>query len=210
MRKKSLVSSLMVLGLFVMAQVSGAQSQAPPAPAAGVEKKAGVPEDPKKHTSLGLYVSAKEAYEMWQKDKANIKIVDCRTPEEYVFVGHAPMARNVPGHFVTYQYDTEKKDYRLKENPRFVKEIKSFYQPTDTLLLMCRSGHRAAACIERLAKAGFTRVYNIHDGFEGDKVTDKKDPNYGKRTKNGWKNSGIPWTYDLDPELMYLPKGTKR
>jgi hypothetical protein len=28
----------------------------------------------------------------------------------------------------------------------------------------------------------------------------------GKRTKNGWKNSGIPWTYDLDPQRMYLPE----
>jgi thioredoxin 1 len=27
---------------------------------------------------------------------------------------------------------------------------------------------------------------------------------HGKRMKNGWKNSGLPWTYDLDPKLMYL------
>ncbi len=27
----------------------------------------------------------------------------------------------------------------------------------------------------------------------------------GKRMKNGWKNSGAPWTYELDPELMYMP-----
>ena len=25
--------------------------------------------------------------------------------------------------------------------------------------------------------------------------------------KNGWKNSGIPWTYDMDINLMYLPYG---
>ena len=23
--------------------------------------------------------------------------------------------------------------------------------------------------------------------------------------KNGWKNSGLPWTYDLDPGHMALP-----
>jgi rhodanese-related sulfurtransferase len=68
-------------------------------------------------------------------------------------------------------------------------------------------GGRSAKCINRLAKAGFKTVYNIVDGFEGDKVSDKNDPNYGKRTKNGWKNSGAPWTYDLDPKLMYLPFG---
>ena len=28
----------------------------------------------------------------------------------------------------------------------------------------------------------------------------------GKRMKNGWKNSGLPSTYDLDPDRMRLPK----
>jgi len=23
--------------------------------------------------------------------------------------------------------------------------------------------------------------------------------------KNGWKNSGVPWTYDIDPEKLKLP-----
>jgi rhodanese-related sulfurtransferase len=72
---------------------------------------------------------------------------------------------------------------------------------------MCRSGHRSAASIEKLAKAGFKNVYNIYDGFEGDKVKDKNDPNYGKRTIKGWRNAGAPWTYDLDINLMYLPRG---
>lgn len=38
-------------------------------------------------------------------------------------------------------------------------------------------------------------------------MKDKNDPSYGKRTKNGWKNAGVPWTYDLDVNLMYLPYG---
>ena len=28
----------------------------------------------------------------------------------------------------------------------------------------------------------------------------------GQRLKNGWKNSGCPWTYELTPERMVLPK----
>jgi len=34
----------------------------------------------------------------------------------------------------------------------------------------------------------------------------KADPDsyfYEKKVKNGWKNSGAPWTYDLDPKLVY-------
>jgi len=42
-----------------------------------------------KLTSLGLYVTAQEAYEMWQADPGRIKVLDVRTFEEYVLSGHA-------------------------------------------------------------------------------------------------------------------------
>jgi hypothetical protein len=31
------------------------------------------------------------------------------------------------------------------------------------------------------------------------------DMDDGKRTKNGWKNAGVPWTYEVDPERIRLP-----
>ena len=43
--------------------------------------------------------------------------------------------------------------------------------------------------------------------FEGDKVKDPQSPNHGKRMKDGWRISNLPWTYDLDVNLVYLPKG---
>jgi hypothetical protein len=49
-----------------------------------------------KKTSLGLYITSKEAYEQWRLNPDRIKILDCRTPEEYAFIGHAPMAHNIP------------------------------------------------------------------------------------------------------------------
>ena len=45
-----------------------------------------VPE--KKQTSLGLYLTAQEAYDMWKADPKRVNILDVRTPEEYIFVGH--------------------------------------------------------------------------------------------------------------------------
>ena len=53
-----------------------------------------VPE--KKKTALGFYVTAQEAYEMWKSNPGQVNILDVRTPEEYIFVGHAEMARNIP------------------------------------------------------------------------------------------------------------------
>ena len=37
-----------------------------------------------RQTTLGLYVTAKEAYDMWQADPEGVKILDVRTPEEWV------------------------------------------------------------------------------------------------------------------------------
>lgn len=199
------ISLTFATSLFAQAQSPAKKAPAPAktAPAATApEKKPEIPK--KKQTTLGLYVTAKQAYAMWQKDK-NIKILDCRTPGEYVFVGHAPMAYNIPSKFMKSRWNAKKKMYVLKDNRKFVRQAKKVFKPTDTIMVMCRSGARSAMSVNKLAKAGFKKVYNIYDGFEGDKVKDKNDPNYGKRTKNGWRNSGAPWTYDLDTSLIYLP-----
>ena len=45
---------------------------------------------------LGLYVTAKEAYEKWKAEPDKVKIIDVRTPEEYLFVGHPTMAWKIP------------------------------------------------------------------------------------------------------------------
>jgi len=157
-----------------------------------------------KQTSLGLYLTAQEAYAMWKADPGLANVLDVRTPEEYIFVGHAEMARNVPLLFVEYGWDAEKDEPVVRPNPDFGTAVAARFGPSDTLLVMCRSGGRSALAVNTLAKAGFERVYNVIDGFEGDKVDDPTSADHGKRMKNGWKNSGSPWTYDCDPELLWL------
>jgi rhodanese-related sulfurtransferase len=71
---------------------------------------------------------------------------------------------------------------------------------------MCRSGGRSALAANLLAKAGFEHVYNIIDGMEGDAVKDPESLFQGQRLRNGWKNSGCPWTYDLTPDRVLLAK----
>ncbi len=157
-----------------------------------------------KLTNLGLYVTAREAYEMWQADPEQIKVLDVRTFEEYVLIGHPEMAANVPLAFPTYNWDSNKGNYSVVINSEFIANVKERFNPDDTILAMCRSGGRSAMAANALAKAGFTKVYNIIDGFEGDKVDDPESVYHGKRERNGWKNS-VPWTYKLDPKLVWLP-----
>ena len=162
-----------------------------------------------KQTKLGLYVTAKEAYDMWQAAPDAVKVIDVRVPEEYAFVGHAEMAWNIPVAFVTYHRKAGKFEYAVKPNPHFVADVKKIARPTDTLLVTCRSGGRSAIAVNMLAAAGFTNVHNIVDGMEGDKVTDRESVFFGKRMKNGWKNSA-PWVYTLDPEKIILEEGTTK
>jgi hypothetical protein len=60
--------------------------------------------------------------------------------------------------------------------------------------------------VNKLAEAGYLYVFNITDGFEGDMVKDETSLYFEKRMQNGWKNCGAPWTYELNPDLMVLPK----
>ena len=157
----------------------------------------------RKQTTLGLYMTAAQAYEKWKAAPDKVTLIDVRTPEEYAFVGHPEMAWNVPFAFVTYQRKEGKTEYGPKMNPDFVNEIKQIAAPTDTVLLLCRSGDRSAKAVDMLAAAGFRNVYTITDGFEGDKVKDPGSVFNGKRMRNGWKNS-VPWVYDIDPEKIIL------
>jgi len=166
---------------------------------------ANLPKD--KQTKLRLYVTAKEAYEMWQAAPDVVKVIDVRVPEEYAFVGHPEMSWNIPVAFVTYHRKGGKFEYAVKVNPHFVADVKKVAQPTDTLLVTCRSGGRSAIAVNMLAAAGFKNAYNIVDGVEGDKVTDRESVFFGKRMKNGWKNSA-PWVYDFDPEKIIIEEIT--
>ena len=159
-------------------------------------------------TELGLYLTPREAYEMWKADPERVNILDVRSFEEYIFVGHAEMARNIPLVFPRYELSADSGERPTKcsvePNPDFVSAVKGLFAPTDTILVMCVSGHRAAIAVNQLAKAGFENVYNIINGLEGEKVDDPVSVYHGKPMKNGWKNCGLPWTYDFLPELMWV------
>lgn len=164
---------------------------------------AGLPKE--KETTLGLYVTAWEAYEKWKAAPEQVRILDVRTTEEFIFVGHAAMAWNIPVVVQTHEWDPAKKHFAMTPNPEFVSRVKELFKSEDTILAICRSGGRGAAAVNLLAKSGFKNVYNVTDGMEGDMVEDPGNVFHGKRMKNGWKNSGLPWTYALDPEKMRLP-----
>jgi rhodanese-related sulfurtransferase len=158
-----------------------------------------------KQTTLGLYVTAKEAYEKWKANPSGVTILDVRTPEEMIFVGYPTMAWRIPVAAQSYEWDTVKKEFPMRLLPDFTARVSKVADPDDTILAMCRSGGRSAIAVNLLAQAGFKNVYNIVDGMEGDTVEDEQSVFAGQRLKNGWKNSGCPWTYKQTIERMVLP-----
>jgi rhodanese-related sulfurtransferase len=168
------------------------------------DPKANLPEG--KQTVLGLYVTAKEAYEKWKAAPDRVKIIDVRTPEEFLFVGHPTMAWKIPVATQRYEWDAEKKQFSMKPLLDFVSRVQTIAKTDDTLMVMCRSGGRSAIAANFLAKAGFKNVYNIIDGMEGDANGDSESVAQAQPLTDGWKNSGCPWTKKLTPERMVLHK----
>ena len=161
-----------------------------------------------KRTLRGLYVSARDAYEMVQEDPAKVLFIDVRTRAELQFIGApALIDANVP--FMLQadppQWDEATSSLKLVINPQFVDRIAyrmtSKGLPSDApIVLICQAGVRAARAADMLTRAGFATVYVVIDGFEGDPVADGADR--GMRLVNGWRNAGLPWSTRLDRSRM--------
>ena len=167
--------------------------------------------DKKKQTKLGLYMTADDAYKHTMANMEKTLFVDVRTPSELNYQGAVTvMDAHVPLVFMdTTAWNDKKYRYKRANNTNFVSDIdaalkKKGLGKDDTVILMCRSGSRSAFAANKLADAGYTKVYNVVDGYEGDKAKD--GPYKGKRTVNGWKNSGLPWTYSLNKDYMYFTR----
>lgn len=109
------------------------------------------------------------------------QLVDVRTAEERKFVGHVPGSLHVAWASGT----------SLTRNPRFVRELEAKTGKTATILLLCRSGKRSALAAEAAAQAGFTRVFNVLEGFEGE-----IDSQQHRGGNDGWRLHGLPWIQD--------------
>lgn len=159
----------------------------------------------REQTPLGLYLTPADAHRALLEDPG-IVFVDVRSPIEIEFVGIADGTDAiVPLSTKTRDYDPDRKGYAWAENPAFVAQIDALMAREgkgrgDPVFLMCRSGGRSAAAARKLIEAGYTRVYNLVEGFEG-----AKDKATGHRAVAGWRNAGLPWHYGIAPDQAWRP-----
>ncbi len=130
-------------------------------------------------------IGAQEAFDFIQAHP-NAVMIDVRSDMEFLFVGHPKGAVHVAW--------IDEPDWDI--NPNFVKHVRQVLlggvshseQASAPVFLICRSGKRSREAGEKLIKAGFTDVYNIKDGFEGE-----LDEQHHRSSLGGWRCAGLPW-----------------
>lgn len=124
-------------------------------------------------------LAPEDAWALFQAGEA--VLVDVRSNEERTFVGYVPGSLHVAWATGT----------SLTRNPRFVRELEARVSKGDTVLLLCRSGKRSELAAEAAARAGFARVYNVLEGFEGEANEARQ-----RGSTDGWRFHGLPWLQD--------------
>lgn len=145
-----------------------------------------------KQTTLGLYFTAKQAYNYVTAHARDTLFIDVRDPAELQTVGMpTDVDANVPFKRIDLaKWDPKKKQFALTTNPIFVSDVgqrlaAKGLEKNDPVVLICGSGKRASKAANTLAKAGYTKVYVVIDGYKG------------------WQADKLPWSRKMDLKKMY-------
>lgn len=131
-------------------------------------------------------ITCQEAQEIIESEPRAL-LVDVRSGMEFLFVGHPAGAINIPW--------IDEPDWVV--NPEFVTEIRKLLLGgsiehgkihSAPVVLICRSGKRSLEAGELLVQEGFTAVYNVDEGFEGE-LNDQ----HQRSSIGGWRFHGLPW-----------------
>ena len=106
------------------------------------------------------------------------KLVDVRTRAEIDWVGKIPGAVEVE--WQTYP--------GMRLNPHFVAQLEQIVEKEALVMFICRSAARSHAAAIAATQAGYNDCYNVLEGFEGDKNSEKH-----RNTQGGWRVAGLPW-----------------
>ena len=123
------------------------------------------------------HLTPKEAFE-FLKQAPDAVFVDCRSEMEYLFVGHPK------GAILVSWNDGPNWDI----NPEFVSHVKKATSVNRPVVLICRSGNRSLDAGHALEEAGFTKIYNVLHGFEGE-----LDSDHHRGASTGRRFEGLPW-----------------
>ncbi len=129
-------------------------------------------------------LSPDEAYRLLVEEPSAM-LVDVRTRAEWSYVG-VPDLSGLGRQVVCVEWVSFPDG---QPNAGFLQQLTAAgATPEAPVAFLCRSGQRSAAAAELATSAGFTRAYNVADGFEG-----TLDPSGHRGRLGGWKAAGLPW-----------------
>ena len=132
-------------------------------------------------------LSPREAWELLERER-DAALIDVRTQAEWVFVGRADLS--ALGKSVSLLPWLEFPSGQL--NPSFADQIEAAgFAKDQPLLFICRSGQRSQHAAIALTRLGYSRCYNVAEGFEGD-----YDAERHRGVVGGWKVAGLSWIQD--------------
>ena len=119
---------------------------------------------------------------------ASAKLVDVRTQAEWSYVG-LPDLSSLDKTVIALEWQTFPS---MTVNAHFVDRLSDALKaagarPDDPILFICRSGARSRSAAIAMTAAGWSRCYNISDGFEA------LDGSRHRGLVDGWKKGGLPW-----------------
>ena len=129
-------------------------------------------------------ITVQEAWDMLESDPDAV-LIDVRTNAEWAYVGLPDLsALGKAVQRVSWVLFPD-----MAKNQGFIDEI-SAVQPKKSapMIFLCRSGVRSIAAAETATRAGYSRAYNVLEGFEGG-----PDPEGHRGTVGGWKVDGLKW-----------------
>ncbi len=130
-------------------------------------------------------LSPEESWELLNSDPV-AQMIDVRTDAEFSYVG-LPDLNSVDKELRLICW---KVFPSMDINANFETEIEALgFAKDQPLLFLCRSGIRSRSAAHAMTARGYTRCYNVTEGFEGD-----KDDAKHRGTINGWKVRKLPWT----------------
>ena len=113
------------------------------------------------------------------------QLVDVRTDAEWTYVG-LPELSDLNKHVLLIAWQAFPSG---EVNRHFLRQLGgSGLPPANEIYFICRSGARSLSAAEAARAAGYDRVYNVADGFEG-----PPDDQGHRGAVAGWKASGLPW-----------------
>jgi rhodanese-related sulfurtransferase len=110
------------------------------------------------------------------------RLIDVRTRAELDWVGRPRIADAQYVHIEWSRYPG------AVPNPAFLDDLRAAAGLDTPLLFLCRSAARSKLAAAAATKAGFTRAFDLLEGFEGD-----KDAQGHRKNVNGWCFRGLPW-----------------